>query len=267
MSRRALRVVVPVVWSLILLAGCAGRPAAPSHEFEQSASQQSSSSDTRQRAKVHTELGSLYLSDGRLAVALEEARTAIAADADYAPAYNLLGLVHMTLKENQLAEENFERALRLIPNDAEINNNYGWFLCQTGREKRSLAYFQAALKNPLYATPAKPYTNAGLCSLRIKDDAAAEEYLSRALRIDAVNGAANYWLADIFYRHGRLGEARLRLDELHRGGDANAESLWLAVRVDHKLGDRDAEARHSSQLRRKFAGTPEYQKLMQGQYE
>jgi Tfp pilus assembly protein PilF len=51
--------------------------------------------DQQQRAKVHTELGSLYLLDGRSAIALEEARIAIAADANYAPAYNLLGLTHM----------------------------------------------------------------------------------------------------------------------------------------------------------------------------
>ena len=43
----------------------------------------------------------------------------------------MFGLVYMQLKENSRAEESFERALRLSPNDADINHNYGWFLCQT----------------------------------------------------------------------------------------------------------------------------------------
>ena len=255
------------VLSLAVLAGCAGGPPAPNREFERPTSQQPVAGDAKQRAKVHTELGSLYYADGRFAVSLEEARTALAADPEYAPAYNLLGLVHMTLRENQLAEENFERALRLVPGDAEINNNYGWFLCQTGRERRSIGYFQTALKNPLYATPSKPYTNAGICSLRLKDDAAAEDFLAQALRIDPVNAAANYWLADILFRHDRLGDARKRIEDLHQLGEPNAESLWLAIRIDHRLGDRESEARHIAQLRRKFAGSPEYQKLNQGQFE
>ena len=109
--------------------------------------------DPRNRAKLHTELASLYYSNGNLGVALEELRNATAADANYAPAHGMFGLVYMQLKENQRAEENFERALRLAPNDADINHNYGWFLCQTAREPESIKYFLHALRNPLYATP------------------------------------------------------------------------------------------------------------------
>ena len=49
--------------------------------------------------------------------------------------------------------------------------------------------------------------------------------------------------------------------------EPNAESLWLGVRIERKIGDRQAEASYSSQLRRKFAGTPEHQALLQGKYE
>ena len=44
-------------------------------------------------------------------------------------------------------------ALGLAAGDPEINNNYGWFLCQNGREQLAINYFMAAAKNPLYATP------------------------------------------------------------------------------------------------------------------
>ena len=233
-----------------LVGACGGDPARQSSPVEQAVSQQSAAGDAQKRAKIHTELGSLYLKDGRYAVALDEARVAIAADSAYAPAYNLLGLVHMYLNENRVAEENFARALRLAPGDPEINNNFGWFLCQTGREQASMPYFQAAIRSPLYDTPGKPLTNAGLCSLRIRDDKAAEDFLLRALRHENENVQALYWLAD-----------------LHKLIEPNAESLWLAVRVERRIGDREGEARFSSQLRRKFAGTPEHQRLMQGQYD
>ncbi|MDP1952393.1 MAG: tetratricopeptide repeat protein, partial [Betaproteobacteria bacterium] len=115
------------------LAGCAQTP------LSSGAQSQSDSVDTgtltgevgdpRNRARIHTELGSAYFERGNLGVALEELRIAIGADPNYAQAYNVLGLVHMDLRENDVAQRHFERALALSPNDPDINNNYGWFLC------------------------------------------------------------------------------------------------------------------------------------------
>ena len=119
-------------------------------------------SPPRNRARMHTELAAAYFERGNMGVALEELRIALAADPNYAPAYNVLGLVHMDLNENPQAQQSFERALRIAPNDPDINHNYGWFLCQTGREEQSMRYFLAALKNPLYTTPQKSYALAGV---------------------------------------------------------------------------------------------------------
>lgn len=257
----------PLLWLSLVLAGCAGAPVAPVSS-EQAVSQQTAQTDVRNRAKIHTELGSLYLQDQRYGVALEEARIAIEADPSYAPAYNLLGLVHMFLQESGPAEENFRRALSLAPADPEINNNYGWFLCQSGREQQSIERFMTAVKNPLYATPGRPLTNLGVCYLRLKDDKSAEEFFQRAVRAEnGANPQALYWLGDIYHRTGRLGEARRVVADLHKLVEPTAQSTWLALLVERKLGDREAEARHVSALRRKFQGSPEHQKLMQGQYQ
>ena len=254
-------------WLLLLLAGCAGTPSGQQGTSEQAVSQQTSTSDVRQRAKIHTELGSLYLQDQRFGIAQEEGRIALGADPSYAPAYNLMALVHMYLQENDAAAENFLKALGLAPGDPEINNNYGWFLCQTGREKQAVSHFMVAIKNPLYTTPAKPLTNLGLCYLKMNDDTLAEDFLRKALRTDNGNIQALYWLSDIYYRKGRYHEARLAIGDLHKAVEPNSQSAWLALRIERKVGDREAEARYSAQLRRKFQGSPEYQKLMQGQYE
>lgn len=254
----------------ILVAGCATTgtvPGAFNEGAEQAVSAQTPGNEMQQRAKVHTELGALYLQDGRPAIALEEARIALAVDSGYAPAYNLLGLTHMTLNEPKLAEENFEKALRLARGDPEINNNFGWFLCQTGREQRSLAYFMAAVRNPFYATPTKAYTNAGICALRLKDDKAAEDNLMQALRLASANTQAMFWLGELTYRQGRYPEARQWVGEVEKLQEPTAGLIWLALRVERKLGNREAEARLATQLRKRFAGSPEQRLLMQGQYE
>lgn len=261
-----MNMTIPVFLIAILLAGCATLGPSGSGA-QQAVSAQPAENDQQKRAKVHTELGSLYLLDGRSAVALEEARIALSADSSYAPAYNLLGLTHMVLGETRLAEENFVRALSLAPGDPEINNNFGWFLCQSGRPERSIEYFMKAVKNPLYPTPTKPYTNAGICSIRLKNDKAAEDYLLAGLQLGATNTQALYWLADIAYRQGRYSEARHWTTDIEKMIEPTAEVIWLALKIERKLGDRETEARHALQLRRRFPGSPEHRLLIQGNYE
>ena len=254
---------------VVLLAGCTatGSGSGSGQGARQAVSAQPPENEQQQRAKVHTELGSLYMLDGRSAIALEEARIALSADPNYAPAYNLLGLTHMVLNEPRQAEDNFERALSLAPGDPEINNNFGWFLCQSGREQRSISYFMAAAKNPLYTTPTKPYTNAGVCSVRLKNDKAGEDYLLTALQLSPTNTQALFWLADIAYRQGRHSEARQWTTDIEKMMEPTPEVIWLALRIERKLGNREAEARYASQLRRRFPGSPEQRLLTQGQYD
>ena len=128
------------------------------------------------RARVHTELAAAYYGRGNMAVALEELRIAVAADPNYALAYSMFGLVYMELREVKLAQTNFERALRLSPNDADINHNFGWFLCQTGRESEAIKHFLQAVRNPLYPMPWRSYSAAGICSLRKNNVKEAEEF-------------------------------------------------------------------------------------------
>ena len=112
-----------------------------------------------------------------MAVALDEVKEALSADPEYGPAYNVAGLIYAELKEDQLANENFQRALRIDPTESDSNNNYGRFLCYRMREAEAVQYFLAALRNPLYQTPDRSYVNAGLCTLRQGDVAGAERRL------------------------------------------------------------------------------------------
>jgi type IV pilus assembly protein PilF len=250
------------------LGGCAQNPSSSTQaDSVETGTVSGEVGDPRNRARIHTELASAYFERGNVGIALEELRIATSADPNYAPAYSVLGLVHMDLHENDAAQRNFERALSLSPNDPDINNNYGWFLCRSGREEQSIAYFLAALKNPLYKTPARSYINAGLCSLKINGGRDAAGYFERALRSEPDNSLALFNLATIRYQHGQLEAARALIDRYNKQADPTAESLWLALRIERKLGDRGAEDAHTAQLRRRFSGSPEYQRLLKGQFE
>lgn len=223
--------------------------------------------DPRNRARAHTELAVAYYERGSMPIALEELRVATAADSSYAPAHNMLGLVYMELKEFKLAEESFDRALRLSPNDPDINHSYGRFLCNTKREKESVPYFLQAIRNPLYPTPWRSYAAAGVCSMRVGNVKEAEEFFQRALRLDPDEPASLIRLGEIRYRQGKFDEARRLVSRYNKLVTPSAESLWLALRVERKLGERVAEQSYAIQLRRRFPASDEYRALQRGQYD
>jgi type IV pilus assembly protein PilF len=258
--------------AVLLAAGCSNNPYRQAQPPQPQVGESLPSgdprpSDAKSRAKAHTELGMLYYQNAQMSTALDEAKVALAADASYAPAYNLLGLVHMYLNEHQEADAAFQRSIALAPNDPETNNNYGWYLCTRGREQEGMRHLTVAVKNPLYTTPTRPYTNAGLCALRSNDLAAAEDYFHKAVQADRSNVQALYQLASVNFQGGNYYEAKRYIAQALDLQDPNAETLWLAVRIERKLGDRKEETKYANQLRRNFAGSREYQALIKGQYE
>lgn len=265
----AIRHLGPLVLAA-LLAGCAGglpgsSPTEP--EIGQSRADITEKGDGRNRARANTELAALYYERGNLGVALEVLRTATGADQTYAPAHGMLGVVYMDLRENVLAQQSFERALRYAPNDPDINHNYGWFLCQTGKETESTRYFLQAVRNPLYQTPAKSYTSAGQCALQKGNLKDAADFFGRALKLEPDEPNALLKLAAIHYRSGQLDEARRLIGRYGRVVEPSAEGLWLAIRIERKIGDKTAESSYANQLRRRFPGSAEYQDMQRGSYD
>lgn len=223
--------------------------------------------DPRNRAKLHTELASLYFSRGNMAVALEELRIALTADSTYSPTHGMFGLVYMELRENKLAEQSFQNGLRLSPQDPDLNHNYAWFLCQSGREADSIKFFLNALRNPLYVTPWRSHAAAGTCSMRYGQVKDAEEFFERALRQEPDELGSLLQLGQIRYRQSRFEEARRLVQRFNKLVEPTPESLWLALRVERKLGERLAETGFANQLRRRHPGSREYQLLQRGEYD
>jgi type IV pilus assembly protein PilF len=255
------RIVLALVAALAACAGDPGGPTPPGNMIVGEVS------DARNRARLHTELAAAYYGRGSMAIALEELRTAVDADASYAPAHSMFGLVYMQLREMPRAQESFERALSYSPNDSDINHNYGWFLCQTERAPDSIKYFLHAIRNPLYPTPWRSYAAAGVCSQRMKNEKQAEEFFERALRLEPDEASSLLQLGQIRYRQGSLEDARKLVARFNRLVSPTPESLWLAVRIERKLGQRVAERNFSTELRRRYPGTPEHQALQRGEFD
>lgn len=216
--------------------------------------------DPVRSAESHTRLASGYFNIGRPKVALEEINAALTSKDDYAPAWNVRGLVYMSLKENDEAARSFRKALDLDPGDSDTNHNYGVFLCQTGKEEASIEYFIKAAKNPLYATPERSLSNAGLCLRKLRKDAEARELFERALRLQPTDRLALFNLAELAYRSEDYLPARGYLQRIPRA-EQTPETLLLAWRVERALGDAKGEKRVAEQLIRDFPTSDQAKQL------
>jgi type IV pilus assembly protein PilF len=250
-----------VLLCALALMGCAQPRNPVAHEAA------SARTDPGNRARVHTDLAAYYYTRGQYSIALAEVQEALASESAHAPAYNILALINAQLREDKAAEEAFRKSVDLAPTYSEARNNYGYFLCTRQRYDESLPMFEAATRNPLYATPEKPLANAGLCALHKGDLVQAQGYLQRALARARNQPAALLGMAELELRLRNAYAAKAYLKPLVDQNEFKPQVLWLAVRVERALGNREAEASYGAQLRRDHPSTIETRLLLEGQYD
>ncbi len=262
------RTLTGLALALGLLAGCAGT-GGPSGPAElKTASDQTAA---EKRASIRLQLAIGYYQNGRYEVALDEVKQAIAADPDFADAYGVRALIYTEMGQLALADENYRHALGLAPRNPELANNYGSFLCQSyGKPAQAMAWFDKALANPAYQSRVSALVNAGACSLKMNNYDAAERYLLDALRYNPELQVVNAGLARVYYErrdYARAGFFINRLTEAAKLDTLSADALWMAIRVQRKLGERSNEASLAAQLRRRFPGSPEYSAYERGAFD
>lgn len=217
--------------------------------------------DARRRAEGHTALAGEYFSRGNFAVALAETRAAIKDDPSYYQAYNMQGLVYMELREDGPAREAFDRALRLAPENPEVLNNFGWFLCMRDEAPRGLEMLNSAATNNFYSTPEKAWLSIGLCQRRLGRLKEAEDSLRRAVLIRPDLVGALYNLAILTHERGAHADAENYLVRYMRLAPPSLEPLILGVRIARAKGDRVAEDSLMQQIRRLFPDAPQLREL------
>lgn len=242
------------------LMGCAGGPSAVETGATGSGKEWVTESDepeARKRARIRLELASGYFEQGQTTVALDEVKQALASDPTFAAAYNLRGLIYMRLNEPRLAEQSFQQALKLAPRDGDTLHNLGWMQCQNGRLGEALASFATAVQTPNYTGAARTWMAQGICQARsgLMDD--AERSLVRSFQLDPGHPITIYNLASLLHQRGELQRAQFYIRRLNNSELANAESLWLGVKIENKMRNPEGVRQLGEQLRRRFPASNE----------
>lgn len=258
----------PWSWAFLTVLALLGCATPPGGQGERDITTASDETEAQKRARIRLELAAAYFAQGQARTALDEIKQALQADPNSPQAYNLRGLVYSNLGEDRLAEESFRRALQLDGRDADARHNYGWFLCNQRRYRESYAQFDAALAIPQYREPTKTLLAKGVCQARAGELADAEATLMKSYEMDPGNPATAMNLAAVLHRRGDYERARFYVRRVNAVPQlVNAESLWLAARIEHKLGNRGGARDFGEQLRRRFPGSREAAAFEQGRYD
>ncbi len=228
----------------------------------------SDESEASKRARVRLELAGAYFGRGQMEFALDQVKLAIQADPTQAEAFNLRGLIYASLGDDRLAEESFRRALLIKPRDADTMQNFGWYLCQRKRFTEAHVQFEQALSVPRYRDAARTYLTQGICYSQAGQLDLAERSLSRANELEPGNLSAAFTLAEILYQRKEYERARFYVRRVNASDEvANAQSLWLAARIENRLGQLRARADLGQQLRRRFPESREATAYAQGRWD
>ncbi len=222
--------------------------------------------EIRKRARIRTSLATGYFERGQDTVALDEIKQALSADGGYGPAYVLRGLIYMRLNNDPLAESSFRRALQINPNDPDALHNYGWFVCGHKREKEALGLFEKAVANPAYGGRAKTLMAKGVCEMRLGLDQAAEDSFTRAYQFDPNNPITAYNLAALLLKRGEYEHAQRYVRRLNGTELANAETLWLGIKIERRMNNQTVADQLAQQLQKRFPDSAELASFRRGAF-
>lgn len=219
-------------------------------------------SSPHEAATYNAQLAIAYMRQGNLAMAREKVEKALGQDAHNASVQTAAGLLYERLDDKRKAEQHYSAALRIAPDDPEVLNYYGVYLCRNERAKEGEKLFLKAARNPVYQTPEIAFNNAGLCMRNAGNLDEAEKHFKQALSLKPKFGDALMQLADLNFERGRMTDAQALVQRYLGSQPASAQILWIGVRVERTLGNRAAADAYAKRLKSEFPKTEQTRALL-----
>ena len=214
--------------------------------------------DTQKAAQANADLGLRYMMQVNYEVAMQKLNHALTFEPHHVPAHHYLAELYRRLERYDDADEHFRHALDYAEGDASsLHNNYGGFLCGQGRIDDGVEEFRKVLNNPVYARRDQVYENLGLCLERKPDYAQAEEYLRKGLELNPKAAKSLLAMARLTFGANNYLSARAYLQRYSEVARHTPESLWLGIRVERILGDKNALASYGLSLKGNYPDAAE----------
>ena len=206
---------------------------------------------------LNTRLAVGYIQREQYKPAKDKLEKAIEQDPENVIAYKTLAYLYGTLGLGKEADEKYSEAMELKPDDPDLLNNYGAFLCANGRLEEAQKKFEQAYSNPFYESLYLAQSNAGSCYLKQGEYKKAEALLRKSLRLQPNLPGSLVSMAEIGVKTDRYMMARAYIERYHAARPAGPESLWIQIQAEKALGARDHYKKYARQLINDFPDSDE----------
>ncbi|GLS84041.1 type IV pilus biogenesis/stability protein PilW [Paraferrimonas haliotis] len=197
-------------------------------------------------------LGLAYLQQNDMEKAKFNLDKALELDPRSAEVYLGRAYYFQSVSEHELAKDAYRRALRIEPNNGDVLNNFGVYLCKQGDYAESEQMMLRAVAAPRYTSMASTYENLGLCTLEAGEHQRAAGYFEQALNYSPRRSLSLIELVNIAVVEQDYPGAQKALERYHDLASQTPQSLLLGVQIEQQLRDVEAAKRYGILLLAKF---------------
>ena len=201
-----------------------------------------------------------YLSKGDHEGARQNLNKAMEVNSESPELHDVWALLYQEEQEYGEAESHYKQALAYDPSFTRGRSNYGLFLLRLGRYEEAYQQFSKGAEDLGYPRRAELFYKVGISALELDKLAEAEKAFTKAAVLNPKLSVAYLELAELAYGQGDFPRASQLLNEYNRTKRGpSPRGLWLGVRLERSLGNKDAEASQGLALRNLFPDSQENQ--------
>ncbi len=215
--------------------------------------------DPQKAVKAYVEAGMLYLQRNQMENAHRTLNRAYDIDPNDAGVNNGLALFFSIEGDKAQTEKHFKKALATDPGFAQARNNYAAFLFSEGRYQDAIEQLERVTTEYRYEKRFAAFENLGLCYLRVGRVEDAEKSFNRALKLNPSLPVSTLEMAEILFDRKDYQAAGTYLSKYEKIAKPSSRQLWLGIRLQRVLGDKNKVASYELALRNMFPTSPEYQ--------
>jgi len=211
----------------------------------------------KEASDLNTQLAVGYIQREQYKPAKDKLEKAIEQDPGNATAVKTLAYLYALLGLEEKANEQYTNALDITPDDPDLLNSYGAFLCANGELEKSQVQFKKAYDDPFYESLFLAQSNAGSCYVQQGEYKKAEPLLRKSLRLQSNLPGSLISMAEVGVKTERYLMARAYIERYHAVRAPSAESLWIQLQAEKALGAHDHYVRYAKQLISDFPDSDE----------
>lgn len=214
--------------------------------------------DPEKAARAYVDAGTLYMQRGKM----EHANRTLTRAYDIAPkdpaVNNALALFYSIEGNDEQIEKHFKIALSEDPDFSQARNNYAAYLFDKGKYEQAIEHLDRVTRDYKYPRRFKAYENLGICYLRTGDVESAKSSFNRALQLNSNLPVSLVEMAEIALTEGDNKMAARYLKKYESIAQPSPRQLWIGIRLQRVLGDKNKLASYELALKNMFPGSDEY---------